>query len=386
MTLLTRKRAILSKIETTYGSDATPTGSANAILMSNLTVSPMEMTLAQRNNVKAYLGNNPSVLAAIYSKVSCDVEIAGSGTAGTAPAYGSLLRACGMSETILATAVTGTASAGGASVITLVSPASATDNVYAGMTINITAGTGSGQTGVIQSYVGATKVATMSTAWTTPPDATSVYSISAQVVYKPVSSAFESTTLYVNVDAVLHKLLGARGTVALKMSAQGIPMYSFTFTGLYVPVADGAMPTVTLSAFQQPLAVNNQNTTNLVVAGYAGAVGSDFSFDFANTVVFRSLPGGTESVMITDRKPAGSLTIEATTVASKDWWSLIKNVTLGAFSVTHGTVAGNKVKLDTPSMQLTTPAYGDKDGVTMLTMKAEYIPVTGNDELLITCM
>src|SRR4051812_19825103 len=101
MTLLTRKRAILANIESVYGTDPTLTGGANAILTSNINVMPMEMTLVQRDNVKAYLGNNPSVLAAIYAKVSFDVEIAGNGTAGTAPGYGVLLRACGLSETIL---------------------------------------------------------------------------------------------------------------------------------------------------------------------------------------------------------------------------------------------------------------------------------------------
>lgn len=383
MSLLTRKRAILAKIETTYGVDPVPTGSANAILMSNLTVSPMEMTLAQRNNIKAYLGNNPSVLAAIYAKVSFDVELAGSGTAGTAPAFGALLRACALSETTLATAVTGTASAGSAGTMTLVTPASSVDGAYAGMTINITGGTGSGQTGVIASYVGSTKVATLTTPFGVVTDATSVYSIPAQVIYKPISTAFESVGMYCNVDSVRHILLGARGSVAIKAAVQSIPMLTFTLTGLFTTPTDVTMPAVTLSSFQQPLAINNTNTSGLVVAGYAAAVGSDFSFDFANTVVFRSLVGGTENVVLTDRKPSGSITQEATTVSAKDWWTQIKNVTLGVFSVTHGTAAGNKVKIDSPSMQLTTPAYADKDGITMLTTKADFIPVNGNDELVL---
>jgi hypothetical protein len=383
MSLLFRKRAILAKIETTYGVDPVPTGGANAILMSNITVSPMEMNLAQRNNIKAYLGNNPSVLAAIYAKVSFDVEVAGSGVAGTAPGYGPLLRACAMSETLLGTALTGTAAAGGASTIQFAAGASATDGTYVGMTVYITGGTGSGQSGVVQSYVGSTKTATMTVAWATPTDVTSVYNIPKQVVYQPVSSAFESIAIYCNVDSVRHILLGSRGTVAIKASAQGIPMFSFTFTGLFLTPTDVTMPAVTLSAFQQPLAINNTNTSSLVVAGYSAAVGSDFSFDLANTVVFRSLVGGSENVVLTDRKPSGSITQEATTVAAKDWWTQIKNVTLGAFSMTHGTAAGNKVKIDAPAMQLTTPAYSDKDGITMLGTKADLIPVIGNDEITI---
>lgn len=381
MSLLTRKRAILAKIETTYGVDASPTGGANAILMSNLTVSPMEMTLVERANIKAYLGNNPSVLAAIYAKLAFDVEMAGSGTAGTVPAYGVLLRACGLSETALATAVTGTATAGSLTSITLNTPASSVDGAYNGMTINLTGGADSPATAVIASYVGATKVATFTAPLAVAADATTVYSIPAQVVYQPISIGFESATLTCVVDTVVHKLLGARGTVQIKMTAQGIPMFSFTLSGLYVDVADGTTPAVTLSAFKAPLAVNNRNTTGLVVAGFPGAVGSDMSFDFGNNVVFRSLVGGSETVIITDRKVSGSITQEATTVTAKDWWTQIKNVVLGPFSVTQGTVVGNKVKIDSPSMQLTTPAYADKDGITMLTTKADMIPVNGNDEI-----
>lgn len=72
---------------------------------------------------------------------------------------------------------TGTAQAGGASTITLAAGASAVDDAYNNMTVRITGGTGSGQERKISDYVGATKVATVSVAWTTAPDATSTYSV-----------------------------------------------------------------------------------------------------------------------------------------------------------------------------------------------------------------
>lgn len=72
----------------------------------------------------------------------------------------------------------GTATAGGASTITLPGAALATDDIYNGSTITITSGTGSGQSRIISDYVGATKVATVSVAWTTQPDNTSTFTIS----------------------------------------------------------------------------------------------------------------------------------------------------------------------------------------------------------------
>jgi hypothetical protein len=76
---------------------------------------------------------------------------------------------------------TGTAQAGGASTITLDAGAIAVDDIYNGATITITGGTGSGQSRVISDYVGSTKVATVSTAWTTQPNSTSTFSVSTQV-------------------------------------------------------------------------------------------------------------------------------------------------------------------------------------------------------------
>jgi hypothetical protein len=71
---------------------------------------------------------------------------------------------------------TGTSQGGSATTITLAATASVTDDVYNGMTVYISSGTGSGQIKVITDYVGSTKVVTVST-WTTNPDTTSVYEV-----------------------------------------------------------------------------------------------------------------------------------------------------------------------------------------------------------------
>ena len=95
---------------------------------------------------------------------------------------GSTLTPSAVSGNITLTASTthhdsGAAQAGSTSTITLKSTASATDDVYNGMYVTITSGTGSGQIRLIEDYVGSTKVATVAEAWTTAPDATSNYSI-----------------------------------------------------------------------------------------------------------------------------------------------------------------------------------------------------------------
>lgn len=75
------------------------------------------------------------------------------------------------------TAVTGTATAGGATTITLAGGSSAIDDYYVGWEVTITSGTGSGQNRTITDYNGTTKVATVGSAWGTNPNATSVYAL-----------------------------------------------------------------------------------------------------------------------------------------------------------------------------------------------------------------
>lgn len=98
----TRKRLILAEIESTYGTDPSPTG-AEAILVRNLEITPLQAETVSRNLVRPYMGQSDQLLAQTRVEVTFEVELAGSGTAGTAPAYGPVLRSCGLSETIVAT-------------------------------------------------------------------------------------------------------------------------------------------------------------------------------------------------------------------------------------------------------------------------------------------
>jgi hypothetical protein len=102
MTILQRRRVILAKTETTYGTDSVPTGAANAILIRNLDVTPLDAEIVSRDLVRPYFGNMDQIIAAQKVQVTFEVELQSSGTAGSAPAYAPLLLACGLSETLVA--------------------------------------------------------------------------------------------------------------------------------------------------------------------------------------------------------------------------------------------------------------------------------------------
>ena len=101
MALLLRKRLILVETESSYGSDPTPTG-ADAVLVRDLSITPQSSDVVSRDLIRPYLGASQQLLA--NTKVECtfSVELAGSGTAGTAPQYGKAIQACGLSETVTA--------------------------------------------------------------------------------------------------------------------------------------------------------------------------------------------------------------------------------------------------------------------------------------------
>ncbi len=99
MAKLYRKRTILAKIESSYGSDSSPTGADNAIQVRNLEISPAESEVLSRDLVRTYLGNSPQLIANTRVNVNFEIEYAGSGTAGTAPKYDPILKSCGMSAT-----------------------------------------------------------------------------------------------------------------------------------------------------------------------------------------------------------------------------------------------------------------------------------------------
>ena len=384
MTLLTRKSLILAKSESTYGTDISPAGT-DAVLVRSLEVTPIEADTVSRELIRPYLGNSQQLLASAHVEITFEVEFAGSGTAATAPRFSSLLKACGMAETITASAITGTAQAGSAGSITLAAAASATDGVYVGMIISITSGTGSGSSGVISNYNGTTKVATVkaiTAAFT--PGASSLYSIAANVGYRPVSSSFSSATIYYNNDGILHKITGARGTFTITGSVGEIPVIEFTMIGIYNAPTDTAAPTATYSNQADPLIFKADNTSAFTVYGYAGCL-MEFSFDIANETLYRELVGCTKEVIITTRAAEGELKIEAPTIAQYDFFTAALATATGVVTLMQGTTAGNRVTVVLPSISLSNPAYEDEDGIQMLGLPYVAIPTTiGNDEISLT--
>ncbi len=100
MSLLTSRYVLLAKTEGTYDTDPTPTVVADAVIVENLALTwPNEVI--DPPTVGASLSRRKPIQGRKYGQLTFDVELKGSGTAGTAADWGPLIEACGFNEVIV---------------------------------------------------------------------------------------------------------------------------------------------------------------------------------------------------------------------------------------------------------------------------------------------
>lgn len=389
MPLRSKQRVLLCKTEgANYGIDSSPTG-ANALMINDdLQLSPLAGATVQRRILRPYRGAYESAIVNTQVGITFSVELAGSGTAGTAPGLADALRACATAQTVTPTPLTGTATAGAANSITLAAGTSAVNDFYCGQIISISSGTGSGHSGLIIAYNGTSKVATVAPISATfVPGASSQYTIAANVSYRPITVtdgvADTSATFTYNIDGVQHKLLGCRGTATVNMALGEFGTINFTMTGLYTTPTDTVQSTYTVAYANQavPLVYRADIVRATRFLGYAGCFQS-ISFDFGNTVNYRELIGCTKQVTIPDGQSSGTVIMEATPIATFDpFTAALSDGTYGPLSsVIHGP-AGNRVSLVVPRCDLGQPSYTTVDGYEMLNLPYTAIPsLAGNDD------
>jgi hypothetical protein len=94
---------IAAAIQSAIGTAATPTGAANAVLVSDMSLTPLDSQNIDRNLVRGFFGGSEQLVGPASVKLSYTVELAGSGTAATAPAWGTLVQGCAVGEGLLTT-------------------------------------------------------------------------------------------------------------------------------------------------------------------------------------------------------------------------------------------------------------------------------------------
>ena len=315
-----RNQVGMAKIEATYGVDSSPTGTANAILFSKPKLTPLSANNVDRDLVRPYFGGSEQLVGTRYVQAEFTVELASSGTLGTAPAFGPLLRACAMAEVIIAT--------------TRVDYTPIT-NSQESVTIYWY------DDGVLHMLKGAR----------------GTFKLSANSGERP-ELAFTFQGLYSNPSAAIP------GTVS----------FASFVTPLVVTDANSgdAIFGATVSATGAP-----------AITGGTAYPSLGLELDIGNTVSFTPLLGG-ETVDITQRAVGGSLKLDLTAAQEVSFYTTVLAATLQAVSFQHGTTSGNKVIVHQPSVQLYQPTKEELNGRRLIGYSTRGVPTpggTGNDEL-----
>lgn len=223
----------------------------------------------------------------------------------------------------------GTAQAGASSTITLDAGASATDNFYQNCVIFIRSGTGAGQSNIIATYVGSTKVATVSNAWVTNPSSSSVFTIAA---FGPVIASVSGT---VNANVTAINSVSTSGVTAVAANIGTAQPVNFTGTSSSALVKSDMQDIAgsAVSASTAQLGVNLVNIAGSAVSTSTAQLGTNLVNIAGSAVSATTAQLGTNLVNIAGSAVSTStaqLGVNVVSVGSGAA-NIYKNKALGAF-------------------------------------------------------
>jgi hypothetical protein len=354
---------------------------------------------AERAPFRAQIGMLASVPTTKTGTVTFTAELKGSGTAGTAPQIGKLLRACGTKQTInsgtaVIGAVTRVVGTGTGVVPVLTGTYTGTKSgrlellitdVVTDTSIDIQAtfypGDGTAPSTDLFSQTSASAVALTGVAagvsfdFGDPSSATTGYVVGDRFVSKLTSDTqvdveytpADNTSggdlhpvvdLSFNVGGRIQRLYSCRGTFSITGEVGNFATIEFTMSGVIDDTIDQAL--LTGIDYGDVVPVPFMNLTNVAVLGVDGCF-SAISVDIGNEVVPRTCAGaesGVESFRIVSRSATASADPEATLVATHDVYGKLRDGSTGVFSFTLGSTAGNIIEFEAPIAQIS--AIGDE--------------------------
>ena len=395
MPILSQRSMLLAKVETTQGVDAVPTPSTDAILVFDPSYS-VNVNMIDRDPARRDFSNYQAIPGRTFASLRFSVEVAGSGTAVTAPRWSRLLRGCSMAQsTQTSTSKTIAASPTGAvrssNVTTITTSAAHTFSPGQSVVIaGVTDSSFNGQRLILTTPTGTTF--TVSDPGTNGTSGSGTASLVAGEFFQPKTDNQETLTLYLYHDGQLHKLLGCMGTFSLQGEAGNIVKAEFTFTGTYSDPTSTTFPTGETYPDEIP---SLMEFAGLTFAGSGAYAANAFKMDIANNVVPRidmNYGEGIRSFRISGRKPTMGFDPEVETAYNFYQRFTGSNPTTNpltaAFQVkvgaaSGGNVAGQTIQIDAPAAQVTGIDYQDRDGLRTfdLGFALRRSAPTGNDEL-----
>ena len=217
--------------------------------------------------------------------------------------------------------------------------------------------------------------------------------------YAPMSNTannatggYQSCTIWVNYDGVLHKMSGCYGTFSINLEVGQIPTIRFEMMGQKGAISTSALPTCTYTQ-PSPLIFKDENcgTTPFTFFGTSDLALKSWSLDMGVQLTYvervHSIAGQSSNpgfVHITDRAPTGNTTFDMPSLLTKDFFAVALGNSTGTNIVKFGTAAGSKIDFSCPQTSINQPTYSDDNGIQMLDCPFSAVPSSsGNDEVSI---
>lgn len=362
-----RKAAVAVKVETTIGTDVIAgTPAADDWLAADCDIALNPITIDD----PSYTGSldlAPSSVGGFRPTLTLRTMFRGSGTAGTEPRLGKLLKACTMvvSNTAAAVGAPTAATAGTTTTATAQSPFGTTADQYVGMPLIIT-GDQDFITGITDYTTG--RVATIGETRTAALTTSSLLQIPINDRYYPSSddTAYKSVTIYVFKDGLRWKFTGCQGTWSLELTAGGSGIFTFQMFGKLAADPDAtALPAGAATAlaalpaaprwvlgrsqFNKTLArMRSLSLTMGVSVTHPDNPEADYGFDNA-VAISRRIEGAIDPLMDT-----------STYVAIHTLWEAGTDANLIAIL---GSAAGNRMLVTVPAARIIDRGMGNRDGL-----------------------
>lgn len=203
--------------------------------------------------------------------------------------------------------------------------------------------------------------------------------------YQPVSSGFDSATVWMYMDGIIHKITGAFIDWEVMAPAGAYGSIRWRGIGLYNAPVDGGVVAGTYDT-TKPVIIGAASTFSL---GAYAAIAESVQLRGGNVIEERrdlNALEGLKALQITGREIGGSANPEAVTEATHSFWANFKAGTEVAMVLTIGSAAGNIFKVLTASkVQYGAPAWGARGGnrIYDLPLHVNRVAEAGDDELKI---
>jgi hypothetical protein len=321
MVSLTQVGLVTAKIETTPGVDATPNSTTDFILALNAQYTP-DFNVIERNYMRPSISRTPHLMGRQLAKLTFTTEMIGTGVAAA--------------------------------------------------TTDVTT-----QSQATPKWADLLEGCAFSGAAVASP---------AGKVYTPLTTAQKTLTIYCYYDGILHKLTGAMGTFTMTAKAGEICTIQWTFTGIYNDPTAISTPTPSFPSINPPLV----ESCSFLIGSTSSTVfvPENIAIDMQNNVVPRDDANsvkGFNSMIITSRNPQSTFNPESVPEASHPFWGDFTGAVGKALSFHIGNVAGNKMLVSLPNVQISNLQYADRNGIRVydVTAMASSTAGTGNDEVSI---